>query len=73
MENLTFGQTLLFVLLGFLFVAALNGLLIGTWFLLESFINNERTTTFITIPFGLFYIAVVIFGIDKAPDNLWIF
>ena len=73
MENLTFGQTLLFVLLTFLFLAALFAIIIGTWFLLESFIYNERATTLVLVPITLFYIAIIIWGIDKAPDNLWIF
>ena len=73
MENLTFGQTLLFVLLTFLFLAALFAIIIGTWFLLESFICNERATTLVLVPITLFYIAIIIWGIDKAPDNLWIF
>ena len=73
MENLTFGQTLLFVLLAFLFLTILFGVIIGTWFLLESFINNGRATTIVMIPITLIYIAIVIWGIDKCPDNLWIF
>ena len=73
MENLTFGQLLLLVLFCLLFVAIMNGALVGIWFLLRSFIYNEQITTIITIPFGILIITFSVWCIDRMPDNLYIF
>ena len=73
MENLTFIQLLLFVVFCLLFVVITNGALVGTWFLLRSFIHDEQITTIITIPFGILIIAFSIWCVNRMPDNLWIF
>ena len=69
-QTLTFVQILLVIGFCVIFLGALFSAAIGTWKLFVFLTQNERLSTIITIPFGLLYIAIGTWLIQKLPDNL---